>query len=53
MLCNACLAREIVPGHNTNLILFVSSTAFMYFTFFFPETPFFAQVIETQPSVNL
>lgn len=32
--CNAYLAREIVPGHGTNLILFVSSTAFMYFPFF-------------------
>lgn len=45
--CNVCLAREVVPGHDTNLILFVVS-AFMYFPFF-PETPFFIQVMETQP----
>lgn len=50
--CNACLDREIVPGHDTNLILFVPSTAVMYFPFFLPETPFFIQVIETQPSVT-
>lgn len=32
---SACLAREIVPGHDTNLIFFLVSTAFIYFLFFF------------------
>lgn len=38
--CNACLDREIVPGHDTNLILFVPSTAVMYFPFFFTWNTF-------------